>query len=64
MPEEKKPRRKKLIIIGVIVLAVLAYKSGRLDSILEKMGISVEEVQVEPAPDTKDTPEEDSIAEA
>jgi hypothetical protein len=64
MPEEKKPKRKKLIIIGLIVLAVLAYKSGRLDSILEKMGISAEEVQVEPAPDTKDTPEEDSIAEA
>ena len=51
MSEEKKPRRKKLIIILLIVGAVLAYKSGRLDGVLEKLGFSTNEAEVEEAQD-------------
>ena len=66
MSEDKKPNRKKLIIILLIVGAVLAYKSGRLDGVLERLGFPANEVEVEEVPEetlTVDVNSTDSQAE-
>ena len=66
MSEDKKPNRKKLIIILLIVGAVLAYKSGRLDGVLERLGFPANDVEVEEVPEetlTVDVNSTDSQAE-
>ena len=59
MSEEKKPRRKLLIIL-LVVGGIFLFKSGRLDGVLQKLGFSPNEVEVEVTSEPDDSPVEEN----
>lgn len=60
MAKESNPKRKKILIVVLIIGAILVFKSGKLDGVLEKIGFSPNEEEVQSAPEPETPPSPDT----